>query len=73
LIFWNSWAVQQNIIVVICGSAALWMLQKILRDKGGLHSRVTRRIRLHAFNLAETEAFLRHRVIRFERYQLLPL
>lgn len=47
--------------------------KKILRDKGGLHSRVTRRIRLHAFNLAETEAFLRHRVIRFERYQLLPL
>ena len=71
--FWNSWAVQQNVVVVICGSAASWMIQKILRDKGGLHNRVTRRIRLHTFSLAETEAFLLHRGIRFERYQLLQL
>lgn len=71
--FWNSWAVQQKVVVVICGSAASWMIQKILRDKGGLHNRVTRRIRLHAFTLAETEAFLTHRGIRFERYQLLQL
>jgi len=71
--FWNSWAVQQNVVVVICGSAASWMIQKILRDKGGLHNRVTRRIRLHPFTLAETEHFLNHRNIRFERYQLLQL
>lgn len=71
--FWNSWAVQQNVVVVICGSAASWMIQKILRDKGGLHNRVTRRIRLHPFTLAETEHFLNHRGIRFEPYQLLQL
>lgn len=71
--FWNSWAVQQNVVVVICGSAASWMIQKILRDKGGLHNRVTRRIRLHPFTLAETELFLKHRNIRLKRYQLLQL
>ncbi len=71
--FWNSWAVQQNVVVVICGSAASWMIQKILRDKGGLHNRVTRRIRLHPFTLAETELYLNYRGIRFERYQLLQL
>ncbi|MFK7946216.1 MAG: ATP-binding protein [Saprospiraceae bacterium] len=71
--FWNSWAVKQNVVVVICGSAASWMIQKILRDKGGLHNRVTRRIRLQPFTLAETEAFLLHRNIKFQRYQLLQI
>ena len=34
--FWNSWAVKKNIVVVICGSAASWMIQKILRSRGCL-------------------------------------
>ncbi|MFK7934112.1 MAG: ATP-binding protein [Saprospiraceae bacterium] len=71
--FWNSWAVKQNIVVVICGSAASWMIQKILRNTGGLHNRVTRRIRLKPFTLAETEQYLAHRGIHLERYQLLQL
>jgi len=32
--FWNSWAVQQNIVVVICGSAASWMIKKVIRQVG---------------------------------------
>jgi len=28
-----------NLIVVICGSAASWMIAKVLRDRGGLHNR----------------------------------
>ena len=71
--FWNSWAVRQNIVVILCGSAASWMINKILRDKGGLHNRVTRRIRLQPFNLAETEAYLYSRKISFNHYQLLQL
>ncbi|HEB62840.1 MAG TPA: ATP-binding protein [Bacteroidetes bacterium] len=71
--FWNSWAVQQKIVVVICGSSASWMIQKILRNKGGLHNRVTKRIRLHPFNLSETEAFLASKKIRLARFQLLQL
>lgn len=71
--FWNSWAVKQNIVVVICGSAASWMIQKILRNKGGLHNRVTKRIRLRPFTLSESETFLASRGIRLDRYQLLQL
>ena len=26
--FWNSWAVNRNVVVVICGSAASWMIEK---------------------------------------------
>ncbi|MEM8526975.1 MAG: ATP-binding protein, partial [Bacteroidota bacterium] len=71
--FWNSWAVRQNIVLVLCGSAASWMIQKILRDKGGLHNRVTRRIRLRPFTLAETQEYLESRSVYFDHYQLLQI
>jgi len=71
--FWNSWAVKQNIIVVICGSAASWMIQKILRNKGGLHNRVTKRIRLTPFTLSESEAYLASRGIQLKQYQLIQV
>ena len=71
--FWNSWAVNQNIIVVICGSAASWMIQKVVNDTGGLHNRITRRIYLNPFTLTETEKYLQSRNIGLNRYHLLQL
>lgn len=72
--FWNTWASKKdNLVVVICGSAASWMIQNIVRNKGGLHNRITRRIRLLPFNLQETELFLQSKYIRLDRYQLLQL
>ncbi len=71
--FWNSYAAKANIVVVICGSATAWMIQKIINDKGGLHNRVTRQIHLQAFTLAETEAYFQEKEIAFDRYQLLLL
>lgn len=71
--FWNSFATRRNIVVAICGSAAAWMIQKVVYHKGGLHNRITKRIDLQPFNLCETEAFLNARNVRFDRYQLLLL
>jgi uncharacterized protein len=72
--FWNAWASKKkNLVVVICGSAASWMIQNIVRSKGGLHNRITRRIRLMPFNLYETELFLKNQYIHPDRYQLLQL
>jgi len=71
--FWNSWAIHKNIVVVICGSAASWMIQKVVRNKGGLHNRITRRINLEAFNLSETELFLKTISPNIDRYQVLQL
>ncbi|MDR0417714.1 MAG: ATP-binding protein, partial [Propionibacteriaceae bacterium] len=57
--FWNGWAsVQDDVMLVVCGSAASWIVKKIFRDRGGLHNRVTRRILLRPFTLAETKEFL---------------
>jgi hypothetical protein len=71
--FWNSWAVEQPIVLVVCGSAASWMIKKLVHHKGGLHNRITRRIYLKPFNLHETEEFLRHKHCNFDRYQILLL
>ena len=71
--FWNSWAVNQNIVVVICGSAASWMIDQVVNNRGGLHNRITKRIFLEPFILAEVEAYLNSRSIHFNRYQIVEL
>ncbi|MCY7358257.1 MAG: hypothetical protein LH609_12530 [Rudanella sp.] len=37
-------------------------------NKGGLHNRLTKRIKLDPFALAETEAFFTHKGAAFDRY-----
>lgn len=72
--WWNSWASKyKEIKVVLCGSAASWIIQHIINDRGGLHNRVTRRIRLLPFTLAETAAFLKAKNIVLDQYQVLQL
>lgn len=71
--FWNSWASQKHVVVVICGSAASWMIANVVRDRGGLHNRITRRITLMPFTLDETERFYKSRDIHFDRYQTIQL
>jgi hypothetical protein len=72
--FWNSWASRHgHVKVMICGSAAAWMIQHVVNNKGGLHNRITRRIRLLPFTLNETEAYLKEKNLRFDRFQLLQL
>ena len=45
--FWNDYcAKRSDVLMIICGSAASWMIKKILKNKGGLHNRVSERIRL---------------------------
>lgn len=72
--FWNSWASKQSdLIVVICGSAASWMIAKVLHQKGGLHNRVTLSLALQPFRLGETEDFLKARGVQLDRQQIVEL
>src|ERR1700761_3117269 len=72
--FWNSYGSRQPaLILVICGSAASWMIGNVLHHKGGLHNRVTRSIALKPFNLHETHAFLNGRRILLEQGQILEI
>lgn len=72
--WWNSSASRNPLIkVVICGSAASWIIRKIIQDRGGLHNRVTKRIRLLPFTLAETEQYLKYLGVQLDRFQILQL
>jgi len=71
--FWNSWAVDQNLVVVICGSSASWMITNIINNKGGLHNRVTQRIHLKPFTLLETEEFFLQQSIVMPRYSIIQV
>ncbi len=72
--FWNSWAVKQpHLAVVVCGSAASWMIRHVVHHRGGLHNRLTKRIRLEPFTLGETLAFLKSRGIDLGQRQTLEL
>ena len=56
--FWNSFAsAKPDILLIVCGSAASWIINNILTNTGGLYNRVTRRIHLKPFSLHECEAF----------------
>lgn len=59
--FWNRhWTNDRRIKLVVCGSSASWIMRKVVKSRGGLHNRVTRRINLKPFSLKETCDFLRH-------------
>jgi AAA+ ATPase superfamily predicted ATPase len=72
--FWNSFAsARKDVLLIVCGSAASWMINKLIHNKGGLHNRVTLRIRLDPFTLNECEAFFKYRKGVFSKYQLVQL
>lgn len=72
--FWNGWAsARKDIVVIICGSAAAWMIQKVEKSKGGLYNRVTKRIVLKPFTLAETEAFFASKSLTLSRFHTVEL
>ena len=72
--FWNSWASARNdIMLVVCGSAAGWMINKLINNRGGLYNRVTHRIKLEPFTLKECEEFLKYKLGIFDKYQIVQL
>ena len=70
--FWNSWAsLQDNLTLIVCGSATSWMIRHIVDDKGGLHDRITHEIHLRPFTLRETELYLTSRGFKWERLSVM--
>lgn len=70
--FWNGWASARNdILLIICGSASSWIINKIFRNKGGLYNRVTYRLKLRQFSLYECEQLVRSRMLPFNRNMIM--
>lgn len=71
---WNlHFSKMPNVLVVICGSAASWMIKNIVRNRDGLYGRLSEQIRLNAFTLQETEEYLKAYQINLNRKQLVEL
>lgn len=72
--WWNASASKKaHLKVIICGSAASWMINKIINNRGGLHNRVTQTIRLLPFTLGETRAYLTNKGVVLDLYSQLQL
>ena len=72
--FWNGWAsARKDILLLVCGSAAAWIVNNLINNKGGLHNRVTHRLKLDPFTLSECADFFESQSIALDRYQLIQL
>jgi hypothetical protein len=72
--FWNATGSKHpRLKLFVCGSAASWIVRKILHGKGGWHRRITRQIRVQPFKLHECAAFLESKDIILSRADLLKL
>lgn len=70
--FWNAWAAQRSdILFIACGSATSWMVNKLIKNKGGLHNRITEQIYLRPFDLNESSQFLQEQGCLWDRYTIL--
>jgi hypothetical protein len=72
--YWNDkWSSLKFFKLIICGSAASWMLKNIVNNTGGLHNRLTRRIKMLPFCLGEVKQYLKYKNINLNDTQILEL
>lgn len=70
--FWNGWATaRKDIVLVVCGSATSWIMDKIVMNYGGLHNRLTEQIFLRPFTLHECELYAQQRNLGMSRRNIL--
>lgn len=69
--FWNRYASsRKDILLIICGSAASWIINNVVNNTGGLHNRLTGIIGLQPFTLSECEAYFHSSGIDMPRDQI---
>ncbi len=72
--YWNQhWSNDNRLKLIICGSAASWIIENIVNNKGGLHNRITKNICLEPLSLVETKNFLRGKGVALNNKQIVDL
>lgn len=71
--FWNSWASENNVMIIVCGSAATWMMKNVVNGRGGLHNRISQTIYLNQFTLSQSKDMLKGMGIKTTNNQLAEL
>ncbi|MCL1896123.1 MAG: AAA family ATPase [Clostridiales bacterium] len=69
--FWNRHAsMRKDVLLIICGSAASWIIDNVVNNTGGLHNRLTCEIYLPPFTLGECEEYYKARGVDMPKYQI---
>jgi hypothetical protein len=72
--YWNTkWSENKCVRLIVCGSAASWIIKNIVNNTGGLHNRITAQCRLDPFSLNETKHYLKYLGINLNDKQILSL
>jgi AAA+ ATPase superfamily predicted ATPase len=72
--YWNRyWSINPKIKLIVCGSAASWILEKLIHNKGGLYNRITYQIELNPFSLSESKTFLWEKGIKLSEEHVLKI
>lgn len=72
--YWNRyWSQDKRIKLIVCGSAASWIIKNIVNNKGGLHNRLTRTILLEPMSLNETRNLLHSLGVRLNNKHVLQI
>ena len=70
--FWNGWASgRKDILLIVCGSATSWVINKLVKNHGGLRGRVTTKINIKPFTLNECEQYAEENKLGMSRFQIL--
>lgn len=62
-----------RVLLIVCGSAASWMLSNVIDSRGGLYNRLTRKLRLAPLDLHDTEIYLQQKGVRLARKQIIEV
>lgn len=72
--YWNRyWSIDSRVRLIVCGSSASWILEKLVHSKGGLYNRITYQIELSPFSLHESKKFLMKKNIKLTEKQVVKL
>ena len=70
--FWNGWASsRKDVLLIVCGSATSWIINKVIKNHGGLHNRVTHKVHLKQFTLKECEEYAESLKLKLTRKQVM--
>ena len=72
--FWNGWAsARKDMVLIVCGSAASWLVKKVFRNRGGLYNRVSEQIHLRPFTLCECREYCQAEGLSFSDLDIAEL
>lgn len=70
--FWNDFCTRKkHIILIVCGSAASYMINKIVKNKKTLHNRITHKINMFPFDLKATKKLLKAKRCRYSNKSII--